>query len=160
MNLKNKVSLTGSLCLLVLLLASGTVLAKKSKIDWNGQNIEWYTHDEGIELAEEEQKPAIVIIYADWCPTCKSYAEIFARDDIVEASSDFVMIRANQDDYPEVSAAYGFDGEYIPRTIVVSSEGEVMHDLYAQKKYKYYIGTKPKTLLSLMHRALDRVLSD
>lgn len=151
---KNKFFICGYFCLLALVLIISVSLAADAKIKWNDRNIEWHTYDEGLERARTDQKTAIIIFYADWCPTCQKYGKIFNQVKIAKTASDFIMIRVNKDDYPELSSTYGFDGEYIPRTFAVSSEGEVMHQLYAEKKYKYYLGVDSRSLLSLMRNAL------
>ena len=151
---KNKVFLLSCICLVIVLLVSSVSIAASNKIKWNDENIQWYTYNEGLNLARIDQKPIILIIYANWCSTCKSYGKVFRQDKIVKAASDFIMIRVNKDDDRELSKSYGYDGEYIPRTFAISSEGEVMHQLYPEKSYKYYIGVDSRSLLSLMRKAL------
>ena len=72
---KNKFFIIGYFCLLALLLISSVSLAADTKIKWNDGNIEWHTYEEGLDLARIDQKPAIVIFYADWCPTCQDYGK-------------------------------------------------------------------------------------
>ena len=71
----------------------------------------------------------------------------------MQQSLRFVMIRVNIDRYPKISARYGFDGQYVPRTIVLAPSGQVMHDIYPDKAHKYSIGSSPDRLLALMEKA-------
>ena len=129
--------------------------AGTAAIDWNDKRIQWLGYKEGISKSRKTRKPAIVVFYADWCPACKKYGNAFKDKRVAAAASDFVMIRVNIDRDEKLSAAYGFDGEYVPRTFAVSPGGKVMHHLFPSKKYRYYIGSNPDTLLSLMQRALS-----
>ena len=143
--------------LMAILATNSMCLAESDHIYWNDQYIVWQEYEEGLASARISRKPAIIIFYADWCPTCKKYGKVFKNEHIIRAAASFVMIRVNIDTYPQVSADYGFDGEYIPRTIAVYPDGRVMHELYPAKKNQYYIGTNPNNLLLLMRKALSRV---
>ncbi len=138
---------------LSLLVTNSDCLAKSAKTHWNDSIIKWQEYNEGMAEAKRSKKPAIIVFYTDWCPKCKKFGEIFKNKDIIKAASDFIMIRINKDKHSKLSAAYGFDGEYIPRTFAVYPDGKVMHQLYPPKKYKYYIGLAPSSLLSLMQKA-------
>ena len=129
--------------------------AKTAKVFWNDRAIKWHGYKDGMARAKRNRKPAIIVFYADWCPTCRKYGEIFRNKKVIMAASDFVMIRVNKDNHSTLSSAYGFDGEYVPRTFAVYPDGEVMHQLYSPKKYKYYLGTDPNSLLSLMQKAIE-----
>jgi len=102
-------------------------------------------------------KPVILIIYADWCPACKKYGNVFQDKRVVAESDKFIMIRINKDSNKELSRKYGFDGQYIPRTIAMHPNGQVMHEIYLQKNYRYYIGADVNRLLKLMKDAYARV---
>ena len=151
-----------SMCLLFLFLmsflfAGNEIQAGEKRINWNDRYVDWQRYSTGLSLAEKYKKPVIMIFYADWCPACQNYGAVFQSKEIIKASSDFIMIRVNVDKSPNVSAAYGFDGEYVPRTFALYPDGKVMHELYPPKKYRYSIGSNPGTLLSLMQMARSRL---
>ena len=73
--------------------------------------------------AKRAKKPIFLVIYADWCPTCKIYGQAFYSRRIVTRSQRFVMIKLNRDEYAKLSKQYSRDGEYIPRTLFLSPEG-------------------------------------
>ncbi len=139
-----------------LLIANSDCLAKTAQIHWNDKTIKWHDYNNGLAKAKRNRKPAIIIFYADWCPTCKKYGKIFKNKNVIKAASDFIMIRVNIDNHSKLSTAYGFDGEYVPRTFAVYPNGKVMHQIYSPKKNKYYIGTNPQSLLSLMQKARSK----
>ena len=145
------------LFLLSLFTSNSDCLAGAAKIHWNDRAINWQGYDEGLAQAKQMRKPAIIVFYADWCPTCKKYGLVFKNSKVIQEASDFIMIRVNKDKHARLSTAYGFDGEYVPRTFAVDPDGEVMHQIYPPKKYKYYIGVNPNNLLSLMQRARSRI---
>ncbi len=91
--------------------------------------------------------------FTDWCPTCKKYGEVFENREIIKVASDFIMIRVNIDKHADLNEAYGFDGKYVPRTFAVNPDGEMIHQIYPPKQYKYYIGLNPANLLTLMQEA-------
>ena len=109
-------------------------------VNWNDKNLSWLGYEQGLAQMKASGKPGLFIIYADWCPTCKEYAKLFADPDVVKAMKDVVLIRVNQDKEPEISKKYGLDGEYVPRSFALSSKGEIMKDLYENRsKFQYYL---------------------
>lgn len=62
------------------------------------------------------------------------------------------MIKIDKDKNPKLSTTYGFDGEYVPRTIALYPNGSVMHEIYPLKQYRYYIQPTASDLLSLMEK--------
>ena len=71
-------------------------------------------------------------------------------------TAKFSMVKLNVDKQGELNLKYKDGGGYVPRTIILSPSGEIMHDLYAEEnRYKYYIDPgDPEALYSLMNGAL------
>jgi hypothetical protein len=65
------------------------------------------------------------------------------------------MILVDVDKEPDVNGAFAPDGGYVPRTVFLNSEGDILHDLQsANPQYRYSADVdKPDELLSLMRRA-------
>jgi uncharacterized protein YyaL (SSP411 family) len=126
-----------------------------SPVDWNDREINWHGYREGLRLAQESGKPILLIFYAEWCPTCHAYKDIFREGSVIDATSGFVMVRVDVDDEPAVNQAYVFDGEYVPRTFALTPEGQVMHELYPEKSYARYFlrADDSATFVALMHIA-------
>ncbi len=69
------------------------------------------------------------------------------------------MIRLDKDQNRELSRKYSPDGEYIPRTYFLSSEGELDATITeARENYKYFYNENdPSAILAGMDRALTRL---
>jgi thiol-disulfide isomerase/thioredoxin len=117
------------------------------------EGVVWHDYTEGLRLSKKTGKGAIVIFYAEWCPTCKKYMRLFDDPTIIAETRKFVMIRVNQDKYSSLSSKYDFDGKYIPRTFALGPDGKVLRKLYPKKsKSRYYLGTRRSGLVSFMKR--------
>ena len=124
--------------------------------DWNEQQINWHGYQEGLAQAKESGKPVMLIFYADWCPTCHAYKNIFNKPNIVALAQQLVMIRVNVDQFPALSEQYGDDGSYVPRTFVLNSSGERQQDFFPQKRHRYFIKAKNISAFELlMKKALS-----
>jgi len=87
-------------------------------------------------------------------PHCKNYRNVFSDPKVVAASKHFVMIHLDKDQNAELSAKYALDGEYIPRTFFLSSNGEVA-DIHAPRpQFKYFYNeAQPADVLAGMEQA-------
>ena len=121
------------LCWMVACMASAAVP------DWNEQQITWHSYETGLAEAKASGKPVVLIFYADWCPTCHAYKNIFNKPQIVELAKQLVMIRVNIDIHPELSKRYDLDGDYVPRIFVVNAQGTVDQRYTAGSRYRYFI---------------------
>ena len=127
--------------------------------DWNDAGIAWKTYDEGMAQAAKEKKPVCLIVFTEWCPHCKNYSAVFKDAKVVDAAKQFVMIHVDKDKSPEVSKKYAPDGEYIPRTYFLKSDGTLAADITAPRdNYKYFYDEKdPAPLLAAMDVAKKKL---
>ncbi len=127
--------------------------------DFNDAQIAWKPYEEGLALAKKEKKPILLVIHTDWCPHCRNYRGVFRDPRVVEQSKQFVMINVNQVTSPDIAKKYEVDGEYIPRTYFLSSEGVLDPGIKRDRpEYKYfYDERKPESLLSGMTDALKKL---
>jgi thiol:disulfide interchange protein len=125
--------------------------------NWNDGNIRWMSYDDGLAAAKKQHKPICLIFYTTWCPHCANYAKLFSDPKVVEKSKSFVMIRLDKDKNQELSKKYSRDGEYIPRTYFLYSNGQLEESLTEQRaQYKYfYSESDPASILAGMDRALQ-----
>jgi len=100
--------------------------------------------------AERTGKGVVLIFYAEWCPTCHAYKNIFKQPKVVELTRTLVMIRVDIDQQPALSEQYDFDGDYVPRTFALTATGEVRHNIYAKKRYRYFIKASDISTFSLL----------
>ena len=109
-----------------------------------------------MSAARESGRPVCLVFYTTWCPHCTNYAKMFGDSEVVEKSKAFVMIRLDKDKNRELSRKYSPDGEYIPRTYFLGSDGELEATITeTREKFKYfYDENKPGAILAGMDRAL------
>lgn len=126
---------------------------------WNDAAIKWMGYEEGLKAAKEQGKPVCLIFYTGWCPHCANYAKVFSDPKLVEKSKSFVMVRLDSDKNKEISGKYKPDGEYIPRTFFLSSDGELDDSLSETRpQYKYfYSESDPSSVMAGMDRALAKL---
>jgi thiol-disulfide isomerase/thioredoxin len=157
MTRRNHKTLLFVLCIFIFTAVLNFETAAGDEISWNDGAIQWWNYEQGLDHAWREGKPVILIIYTDWCPTCKKYSYVFQDERVIQESGKFVMVRMNMDEEKELSSKYAFDGRYIPKTIALHPGGSVMHEIYPQKNARYYIGTGADRLLKLMKDAYSRL---
>ena len=103
--------------------------AAKADIKWDGP-IRWRPWDQGIAEAKTQGKPVCLVIYADWCPKCRSLAPVFKEPELAKLASDFVMIRQDSDERPAwLLERFGALGGYVPRIIFLDKSGKVLEDV-------------------------------
>ncbi|OPY77391.1 MAG: Thiol:disulfide interchange protein DsbD precursor [Syntrophorhabdus sp. PtaU1.Bin058] len=88
-------------------------------------NIPWIeNHDEGLAAAKGEKKPAVMVLYADWCGWCKRLLNETIPDPKIAAFRDqFVWIKVNSDKQKDIYTHYHQDG--FPLVILFDREGRV-----------------------------------
>jgi thiol-disulfide isomerase/thioredoxin len=135
------------------------VAPQVQKEDWNDTGIAWQTYEAGITQAKKENKPVCLVFFTNWCPHCRNYSKVFSDSRIVTRAKDFVMIRLNADDVPEISNAHSPDGTYVPRTFFLSSEGKILADVHAPRPQyvHFYDESNPESLLAGMDAALKKI---
>jgi thiol:disulfide interchange protein len=127
--------------------------------DWNDSGIAWQPYEKGLAEAKEKKKPICLIFYTDWCPHCTNYSKVFHDPKVVEQAKNFVMIRLNKDQNKELSSKYAPDGQYIPRTYFLSSDGKLDSSIHAPRdKYQYFYDERaPDSILAGMESALKKL---
>lgn len=126
--------------------------------DWNVREVEWMPYEAGMAAAKAEHKPIVLVLYTDWCPHCHNYSRLFHDPELVRLSRAFVMIRVERDEHRDIGAIYDIDGEYVPRTFLMTPTGAVLTDLASDNDdFRYFLDEHdPAELIALMRRALER----
>src|SRR5208282_2920081 len=77
-----------------------------------GLQIPWFEdHDKGLAAAKDEGKPAVLVLYADWCQWCKKLlTESFPDARIRELKDRLVWIKVNSDRLKDYGTKYGQTG--------------------------------------------------
>lgn len=98
-------------------------------IAWH-QGIKWVPFDQALTRAKAENKAVCVVVYADWCPKCRSLAPRFAEQPILKASDDVIMVLQNSDERPAwLKQKFGDLGNYVPRVFFLKPDGSVSTDV-------------------------------
>ncbi len=118
-------------------------------IDWNVKDIRWNSYSDGLEKLKASNEIGLVILYADWCATCKKYSKLFKSEKIVSALKDITIIKANAEIEMQVKHLKEYDEKYVPKTIVIDSNGNVVTELYGDKE-DYMFFQPPDDLESLL----------
>jgi len=143
----------------LLALATIGVMPARAGGDWNEKEMGWQDYEKGLALAKKEKKPVCLIFFTEWCPHCANYSGVFHDPKVVEKSKQFVMIRLDKDKNAELSKKYAPDGEYIPRTYFLASNGDLDPEIHAPRdQFKYFYDEKaPDSVLGGMDEALKKL---
>lgn len=129
-----------TICMLLPSLAS-------AQISWNDKAVKWYGFQEGVEIAQRENKPVLLVVYADWCGVCKDYSRMFFDPKVVDSARRVVLIRLNQDTDTKVFAKYGLEGKYVPRTYILNKNLVIQPSPYKSKNYGFFLSPDSNDLL-------------
>lgn len=120
-----------------------------------GEKIAWREFDEGFEIAKREQKPLMLVVHTSWCSKCKALKPTFAKPEFEKLTEQFVMVNADQDIVGK-ALAQAPDGEYIPRILFFSPEGELDTSIQNDRnpRFRYYY-SPADDLMARMRSALE-----
>lgn len=127
----------------------------KPHIEWPS-NVVWRTWEEALPIAKRESKPILAVVYADWCPHCRTLAPAFAEPQVGALAKHFVLVRQNNDDDPAWLEPYKKFGGYVPRIFFFDSQGKMRDDITSQHpKYPFfYSGDHVDFLKQSMQRVI------
>ena len=100
------------LILAVLLIAMCHMVASAQPV------IEWHTHEEGIQIAESQNKLELIFFESDSCLYCIKQKEVFTDAQVINMSKNFVPITGSQ----QLAGQYGIHGS--PTIVFTNSQGE------------------------------------
>jgi thiol-disulfide isomerase/thioredoxin len=121
-------------------------------------NVDWQTWDAGIARARAENKPALLLVWAHWCPRCRELAPVFGQPEIAALAKRVVMIQQNADENP-AWLSERFDsqfGGYVPRVFLLRPDGTVRTDITSgNPQYPYfYVPRDSAALVKSLEAAL------
>jgi len=93
-------------------------------------NIKWYNnYDEGLNAAQEQNKPMLVYFWAIWCQYCRGYHEEVYPDPEVKPilEEEFVLVAIDLDTNRE--DAQKFNAQYPPKLVFLDPGGGKITDL-------------------------------
>jgi thiol-disulfide isomerase/thioredoxin len=119
--------------------------------------IRWHSWDDGVRLARAQNKPMMVVVYADWCPKCRALTPVFASAEVAELSKRLVVVRQNHDENPAWLQTYNEKyGGYVPRIFFFDPQGNVREDVTSgHPRYPYfYAAEQPDFLMRSMRQVI------
>lgn len=142
----------------VLVAALGLLLAAppaRAGGEWNDKGIAWRPYEAALAEAKKAKKPVCIVVYAEWCPHCTNYSQVFHDPRVVEMAKKFVMVRVDKEAEPKVAALYKPDGDYVPRTLFLAPDGKLRPEVDAQRTdYRYFYSERdPASILRGMEMA-------
>jgi thiol:disulfide interchange protein len=95
--------------------------------DAPGTGITWYSYDEGMKIAQEQNKPVMIDVYTDRCKWCKELDRVVYTDpDVINLADKFVCIKINADKRRDLAAKYNPAGG-VPTIVFLRSDGTETH---------------------------------
>ncbi len=85
------------------------------------EQIKWYSFNDGVALAQKENKKLLVDVYTDWCVWCKKMDKDVYSDDAVRRSigTNFVAVKLNA----ESSKPLSFNGSQMDEAGLAAAMG-------------------------------------
>jgi FKBP-type peptidyl-prolyl cis-trans isomerase 2 len=96
---------------------------------FKGKELNWIEDfDAGLAAAKTQSKPAVLVLYADWCKFCKKLFNTTLQDPRIKMmKDDFVWVKINSAKQKEYKALYGQKG--FPMTVLLDTHGEVIESI-------------------------------
>jgi thioredoxin-related protein len=111
-----------TLIIAIFLVSIGILLIIPSETEAGDTKIEWYNYEEGMALANTENKNVMLYFHTDWCSWCRRMdADTFSHGNVVDKAQDFIPIRVDGDDRRDLVDKYKVDG--YPTVIFLNSTG-------------------------------------
>jgi FKBP-type peptidyl-prolyl cis-trans isomerase 2 len=111
-----------------------TVVRFVKPSNFANEKIAWSKdYQEGLRTAENQRKPMLLFLYADWCQWCEKMTGGTFEDPWIRFFNDqYVWVRVNSDKETAYKAEFGQTG--FPMTVLLSPEGRVIKKLKGYKK--------------------------
>lgn len=113
--------------------------------------IAWYSYEEGMKIAEEQNKPVMIGVYANWCGWCRELDRVVYTDpDVIELADEFVCIKINDDERRDLAVKYNPSGG-VPATVFLRADGTEIH------RIRGYPGGGAEAFVREMMIALNKI---
>ncbi len=91
------------------------------------EEIHWYSFEEGLKLAKQQDKLVLLDIYAKWCHWCNVMENTTYRNKAVIKliKKYYVPVRVDADERPDINKKYNQGG--LPSTVILTPDGEIVY---------------------------------
>lgn len=122
---------------------------------WGAPEVPWRDFEAGSAEMRRTGRSGVMVLQSDWCLECEAYQEQWRRADVAAFGDELVFILVDVDAEPAVQERYALDGDYVPRTIVLSPDGRPRFQRSGgHPAMDFFVETRsPDELLSLLSRA-------
>lgn len=122
---------------------------------WNYPEIPWRTYEAGMQEMARTNKPAVLVLQADWCLVCRNYQRLFSDPAVEKFAQDYVFILGDIEENPELQRRYNVDGDYIPRTFVLNADGGLRREASgSHERQRFFVDPyRPDELSRLLEEA-------
>lgn len=129
--------------------------AGPNDIDYNWKGIKWHSYADGLKEAKRRNAPIVMVVSANWCSACRTYAKLFHEPSVERAAKKVVMVYVNHDKQSTLSKRHAPDGNYIPRTVVLDRRGQLRPSVHVgYDTDKYFLDTeRSRDILELINLA-------
>jgi FKBP-type peptidyl-prolyl cis-trans isomerase 2 len=105
------------------------ILSVTKANEFGSMAIHWIEdYEKGMQAVEEKKKPAVLVLYAEWCQYCKKLESTTLVDPRIRMmKNDFVWIKVDSDKQKEIKALYEQKG--FPLTVLLDANGEVLEKI-------------------------------
>jgi FKBP-type peptidyl-prolyl cis-trans isomerase 2 len=92
---------------------------------FTAMSLDWLEdHDRGLAAAKQAGKPAVLVLYAEWCQWCrKTFAETLQDPRVKELKESFVWVKVNSNQQKQYMEKYGQSG--FPMIVLLYPDGTV-----------------------------------
>ena len=90
----------------------------------SGEQINWYSYDDGMAKARQTGKSIVFYFYADWCTYCvRMQKETFSHDSVIDfLNSKVIAVKVDVDQDKDIARTYRVRG--LPATVLLMRNGE------------------------------------
>lgn len=122
---------------------------------WNPDQIPWRSYEDGMRRMAQTGKRGVLVLQADWCLVCRSYQKLFKDKDVTKHADDYVFMIADIENTPELQRSYDIDGDYVPRTFLLNSDGSLARQATGEHpRQRFFVDPfRPEELTRLLDDA-------
>lgn len=90
----------------------------------SGNQINWYSYEDGRAKARQAGKSIVFYFYADWCTYCvRMQKETFSHDSVIDfMNNEVIAVKVDVDAEKKVARAFGVRG--LPATVMRMRNGD------------------------------------